>query len=234
MNETIEKLQENIVPAQNQVFSVFNPYDDDKCGLKILFIGNSITLHRPKPELGWYNFCGMAASKLENDYVHQLMAKVRGVDEEAKYAINVTWDIETVFEDFEAEKFKRARDYEPDIIIMFFGANCPQDYKDRTDLKKTFSQACIELSEYVNPNKKAKVFWFQGFYIRPEIDAEKEIAAKYCGDKYCLLGDIPYREDTHGQLNHPGDLGMKMIAERMWQEISNDVEEIYNSKNNAR
>ena len=38
--------------------------------INVLFLGNSITRHEPKSEIGWENDWGMAASKRENDYVH--------------------------------------------------------------------------------------------------------------------------------------------------------------------
>jgi hypothetical protein len=39
---------------------------------RILFLGNSITMHGAKPSIGWSNNCGMAASALDKDYVHVL------------------------------------------------------------------------------------------------------------------------------------------------------------------
>lgn len=222
MKNEIEKLQENIVPAKDQTVYGFYSHDDEKTGKKILFIGNSITKHRPKPEIGWENDCGMAASYEENDYVHQLMSKIRTIDSEARFAIQAAWEIEGNFENLNFEKISAAREYDADVIIMFFGANVKKEYKDRTDLKKTLSEACTELRNYVNPTNKAKVYWFGGFYIRPEIDTEKEIAANICGDKYTSLGDIPFRTETHGKFNHPSDLGMKEIAELMWETIKGD------------
>ncbi|MGN0493291.1 MAG: SGNH/GDSL hydrolase family protein [Acutalibacteraceae bacterium] len=222
MREEIERLQENIIPAMDQTVYGFYSFDDKKTGKKILFIGNSITKHRPKPEIAWENDCGMAASSLENDYVHQLMSKIRTIDSEARFAIQAAWEIEGNFENLNFEKISAAREYDADVIIMFFGANVKKEYKDRTDLKKTLSEACVELRNYVNPTNKAEVYWFGGFYIRPEIDAEKEKAANICGDKYTSLGDIPFRTETHGKFNHPSDLGMKEIAELMWEMIKND------------
>ena len=71
-----EKYQENIVPAVNQNNS--NVYIYGESGFRVLFVGNSITKYRPKPDIGWNNDCGMAASAPENDYVHLLMKnKVR-------------------------------------------------------------------------------------------------------------------------------------------------------------
>ena len=39
------------------------------------------------------------------------------------------------------------------------------------------------------------------------------------------MEDIRARKDTHGRFNHPGDLGMKLIAERFWQHIEKRVRE---------
>ena len=37
------------------------------------------------------------------------------------------------------------------------------------------------------------------------------------------LEDIRNREDAHGRYNHPGDLGMQLIADRFWEKMADRV-----------
>ena len=57
------------------------------------------------------------------------------------------------------------------------------------------------------------------------LDAEKESVAKKRGDVFVNMEDIRARRDSHGRFNHPGDLGMNLIAERFWQHIEQRVRE---------
>ena len=43
--------------------------------------------------------------------------------------------------------------------------------------------------------------------------------AKKRGDVFVNMEDIRTRADAHGRYNHPGDLGMQLIADRFWQHI---------------
>ena len=64
-------LQKNDVPAVGQVRQ--SVFIHENSGLRILFAGNSITKHSPRPAMGWLNDCGMAASDEAHDYVHLLL-----------------------------------------------------------------------------------------------------------------------------------------------------------------
>ena len=61
--------------------------------IKITFLGNSITRHMPKPEIGWVHDWGMAASCLENDYAHIM---IKALEEKYTKMINENGKVESV------------------------------------------------------------------------------------------------------------------------------------------
>ena len=126
----MEKFQENIVPAFNQNKGDVFLYDNELAKLKILFVGNSITKHAPKADIGWYNDCGMAASSADKDYVHLLVKKLMKYDENVSYGIAQVAQYErTFFEKTAKDDYQAAADYNADIVIMFFGANVAKEYE---------------------------------------------------------------------------------------------------------
>ena len=223
-----EDFQANPVPALGQNAQNQTAFDSAKKGPRVLFVGNSITLHGPRPQIGWTNNWGMAASKRENDYVHLLQKKIVAANPDAQCCLlQVAGTIERSF--FKPEwsceaNFKWAREFKPDVIVLFFGANVPHDY-DNGKMKpaRTFGEAVDAFRTYLDPEKKALVLMSQGFYIRPKLDGEKEAVAKKHGDVFVHMEDIRDRKDTHGRYNHPGDLGMQLIAERFWRHMEKKI-----------
>lgn len=125
--------------------------------------------------------------------------------------------------DWSCEKnFAWARDFRPDIIVMFFGENVPSTYDAGTmnpPPARTFGEALEAFRAYLDPDGKAVALFSQGFYGRPKLDAEKEEVAGRRGDIFVHMEDIRSRDDAHGRYNHPGDLGMELIAGRFWDHI---------------
>ena len=60
--------QANPVPALGQNAKDQKAFDPAGKGPRVLFVGNSITLHGPRPQIGWTNNWGMAASARDKDY----------------------------------------------------------------------------------------------------------------------------------------------------------------------
>lgn len=214
----MDRFQENIVPAENQNSGCYFEVKDGD-GLRVLFVGNSITKHGIKPDIGWNRDCGMAASSVEKDYVHILSARIAREQPDAAIRILQVGEYERNFSHVEASAvYADAARFQPDIVVMFFGANVDRAYDEEKSPVKTFGKAVEELRMALDTGHTRFVI-AQGFYIRPVLDAEKEaVAAKY-GDTFVRLEDIRSRADTHGDFNHPNDVGMLAIADRFWSVI---------------
>ena len=86
-----------------------------------------------------------------------------------------------------------------------------------------FGDACERIRDFLNPSGRARVFYSQGFYIRPVLDEEKRQAALRRGDEFICIEDIRNREDTHGEFNHPSDLGMRLLADRFFERMEPEI-----------
>lgn len=225
----MKDFQENIVPALRQNSKPV--WISENTGLRIMFAGNSITKHAPRPEIGWDRDCGMAASCLEKDYVHQVLAKIREYDPNVAYCIAQVASFERGFFEETADlNYAEAAAFKPDIVIMFYGANVSRDYDTMENPPRTFGDSFEEMRNLLSNDGKAKVYISEGFYIRPVLDAEKKAVAEKYGDTFISMDDIRTREDTHGQFNHPGDLGMELIANRFFEAIEPEVKRLVEGK----
>ena len=221
----MKNFQENIVPAERQ--NEKPVWISENTGLRILFVGNSITRHGKKPEIGWDRECGMAASSADNDYVHLVLKKIMKYDKHPAWCIAQVADFERTFFEHDASYgYSLAAEFKPDIVIMFFGANVSRDYDTMENPPKPFFEAFEDMRNLLSNNGKAKVYISEGFYIRPVLDAEKKAVAEKYGDTFISMDDIRTREDSHGQFNHPGDLGMELIADRFFEAIEPEVKRL--------
>ena len=220
--------QENNVPAVKQVNKrfFFEPHE----GLRVLFVGNSITHHGSKPDIGWDHASGMAASCIEKDYVHLTERYISEIVPNATYAILQISDFESRFltmDDLAAE-FAEAVEYKPNLVVMFFGANVQWKWiQEVGDEKATelFGAAYERLRNTLAGDRDVDFFHLQGFYDKPYLDIAKENVARKYGDRYVLLGDnIRFNPDFRGLHNHPNDDGMKAIADCLWENIKDAVE----------
>lgn len=217
-------LQKNIVPSKNQ--NAYDYYEFDKGdGIRVLYVGNSITKHAPSAKLGWENDCGMAAGTVEKDYVHLVQAKIKEIHPDAAFSILQVANYEREFYTREPENYyTAARDFKPDLIIMFFGANVNKEYYTTENPPKTFEKAYEDLRNYLVDGRDAFVLHSQGFFIHASLDAEKERVAKKYNEAFINLEDMRALPETHGMYNHPNDLGMQIIADRFWDAVKDYVE----------
>ncbi|MFA5193840.1 MAG: SGNH/GDSL hydrolase family protein, partial [Verrucomicrobiia bacterium] len=94
---------------------------------RILFLGNSITRHGPKQDIGWSGNWGMAASAEEKDFAH-LVARALGKTAGAapEVMIKNIAEFERQYAKYDAAaKLKDAFGFGADIIVIAIGENVP-------------------------------------------------------------------------------------------------------------
>jgi len=203
--------------AETDIIRFFNP---EGKGKRILFMGNSITLHGYRPKLGWYGEWGMAASGQEKDYVHRVMAAVREKDPDAAFCICQVAEWEWQYKAGEAvyPRFENARQFRSDVIIMRFVENCPkQDFEPAA-----FQAQAKALLQFMDPDGNAQFLCTTGFWRHPGDSAIARLAQELNAPLIELgdLGELDEMKATglfesRGVSNHPGDLGMETIASRI-------------------
>ena len=194
-------------------------------GAKVLILGNSITMHGPKPEIGWLNSWGMAASRKENDYVHLLYEKAITAGFEMVFCVVPAFDWERGFWKQETlGSFGKIRDFKPDYIIFRLGENILPEHCDLYSLP----QAISALVEYFSIAGHTKLIFTTCFWRHEKADKAIEEIASVSNSALVRLGDLgddPAMKalglfENSGVAAHPGDKGMAQIANRIWERLA--------------
>ncbi len=218
-------IKNNTVDANNQMVnasSILSYMGDKDAPLKILVVGNSITRHGPKSEIGWERDWGMAASAPEKDYVHLLYAKLRAAGVSPYMMIRQAWgwEIGYLSEDI-LDKFAEERAFDADIVVYRLGENV------KKDMKPAFREKLEAFINHICP--RGKVIFTTCFWKNEIVDdGIRDLAAKrgeQCMDIVCTAEDQMALEpfEHKGVAMHPGDKGMEMIAEKITQALLAEV-----------
>ncbi len=78
-NDLFAQMKKNTLKADNQlkISDCIKMWNPEGRGVRVMFVGNSMTLHGVNEDIGWSGEYGMAASCEDNDYVHILMSKIK-------------------------------------------------------------------------------------------------------------------------------------------------------------
>ena len=219
------QIDKNTVKADNQLGnrSYITFENENNNGIRVLFVGNSITRHSPKEDIGWFNDWGMAASSKENDYVHVVKAKVLKTNPDASFCIcqAAKWESNYINGETQLEDFGIARDFDADIIIIRLIENCPHKNFE----PEIFETQYKKFVSYFNKSGKASTIVTTGFWKHPGdsiiIKAAKDM------DIPCInLGELGEQSDMRadglfehsGVAAHPSDKGMAAIADLIYTE----------------
>ncbi|MBQ7374231.1 MAG: SGNH/GDSL hydrolase family protein [Clostridia bacterium] len=227
VKQMVKDFEKNDVSAKEQVQKnhyVESFHNDGK--IKVLFIGNSITRHEIKSEIGWDGDWGMAASSRDKDYVHITVKLLEETFEKVDYCIANCgeWEL-NYFNDEIISNWQKAREFCADLVIVRIGENIWQ-------AKEHFNNSPIALHfdkmvKYFCKNENAKVVLTNLFWNIDVIDDAIERVAKENGYEFVSIGDLGNASENkalgkfwhEGVSVHPNDLGMKRIAERIVEKI---------------
>jgi hypothetical protein len=192
---------------------------------RILFLGNSITLHGPRPEVGWTNNWGMAASAQEKDYVHVLARSLSALAGAPPVVMieNVS-GFERQYGTYDLRPLlQKALAFKPDTVILAIGENVPAlaTAEARTKFGASVLKLLNGLQEASHPMLVVRSsFWPDG--------AKDRILKQACADARGVFVDIAAlsQDESHyarserryansGVAAHPGDKGMQAIADAL-------------------
>jgi lysophospholipase L1-like esterase len=191
---------------------------------RILFLGNSITLHGPKASIGWTNNCGMAASALEKDYVHILSRAVGTITgtEPVTMVQNIA-DFEKRYETYDLAQLKRTVEFKADTIIVAIGENVPALTSEEG--KSKFKASMLKLLTALKGSNNPTILVRSSFW---QNKAKDEILKQACAEAGGVFVDISglSKDESHfarsersyahsGVAAHPGDKGMQAIADAL-------------------
>lgn len=216
----MSNLEKNTVSAQAQVQK--NVEIVQRGGTyKVLFVGNSITRHAPKPEIGWFGDWGMAASAKEKDYVHIAVKRLEERLGVIDYAIVNCAAWERQYYEKDPCEWATARNFGADVVVVRLGENM-------WSAKDTFNSHPIaphfaKMIDYFRADKAANVVVTDLFWKKEEIDREIRAVAQKKGYVFVSINDLGDTEENMaigqfehaGVAMHPSDLGMQRIAERI-------------------
>lgn len=214
-----QRVINNTVSAKNQVDE--NVFYLGSCGLRVMILGNSITLHNPKADIGWYGKWGMAASSADKDYVHQLYYTVTEHFGNTQFCVVQASDWELNFnDDVLSEKFSKAKSFAPDVLVFRLGENI---HPDKCSVEGLYEAIGGLLSYFCT--SQTKIVFTTRFMPDEKVD---DIIRRFAKEHKCPLAELgdmghdysmlAFDKFEHGGVaSHPGDKGMSQIADRIWQ-----------------
>ena len=191
-----------------------------KDGVRVLFLGNSITLHAPAAHIGWTNRWGMAASCPERDFVHLV---TRGIEEKtgrkADVRVRNMADFERNFKSWRpSPEIDELVAFDADYMVIAIGENTANleteeeraAYRDA--LKGLFS---LFLRGRTKPHTVVRgVFWPNEWKDACLAHAASDLGIAFVkADFGNFRGMDAWGRYWHsGVARHPGDAGMEAIA----------------------
>lgn len=194
---------------------------------KILFLGNSITLHAPAPNIGWTGNWGMAATAQDRDYVHVLLSRIaEAAGGKPEIKVRNIAEFERNLSAYNVkDELKEELAFKADLVIIAIGENAtsPKSDEQKHQFETAFRDLLNELKQHGQPTIFVRSQFWQ--------DTDKDQLMNRCSQATgAIFVDISLlgQEETNfaraeqkiehsGVAGHPGDKGMQALAGALWQ-----------------
>ena len=188
---------------------------------RVVILGNSIVAHPPDHSIGWSGDWGMAASARDSDFVHRLEHRIHKINPETTLQYGSVSSFEREYWHYDLDQIANYRD--ADVLVIKISENISTD----SLAERQFSLHYENLVRYLAGNGHTAVIICEGFWPSPVNDTIRHFALSKEYD-FVPLQDL-YTSDpantakglfTHaGVASHPSDMGMKRIADRIWEKL---------------
>lgn len=238
-SETV--VEDSQLQAMNNVFiPSFVDTCNNKTGeiFKILVIGNSLSMHGVAKDIGWNHFSGMAATSIERDYVHLLYKKIENKLPNRKLCLRISGfaNFERNLAEFNPESLDSLINYQPDLVIFQLGENVRIQGNELL-----FKEKYIELINSFKQNGNPMTICTTPFF--PSLP-KNEIVEKVALSTNSYLVDLSHlpllNTENYAKVEknylgdksvwkvggigiHPGDIGMKNIAEQIFITVNASI-----------
>ena len=185
---------------------------------RILFVGNSITLHAPSASIGWNGSWGMAASSAAADYTHRLAARF---PQAARQALNVS-GFETGYRTFDLAALDLPLSERPDVVVVELGDNVT----DAAGFPPFYAALVDRIASRV-PN--AIILCASTWWRSNAVNAAIQAGCSRPNARYVDISGLRADPSTWaasersfadaGVGEHPGDRGMQLIADALYDAL---------------
>lgn len=189
---------------------------------KILFLGNSITLHGPNKGIGWDGNWGMAASAAEKDYVHLVAQGLQTGGAAPQTMVRNIATFERQYASYNDDALvKETSAFGADLIVVAIGENVPALTNETC--KVQLAEKTAALLKRIRGEGKPLIVVRSCFWANAAKDEALKQACQAVGGVYVDISRLGQdeanfarseRDYPHkGVANHPGDKGMRAIAD---------------------
>jgi hypothetical protein len=189
---------------------------------RIVIVGNSITRHPPKADIGWQGDWGMAATARDSDFVHILKRRFEQEKPGAVVKFQNIAEWERTYYKYDLARLDTIKQFQPDLVIVRIGENIAGDSIAIHHFDLQFPRLLDCLRGNSTRLVVASSFWSGN----PARDAMKRMASAHDAEFVSLdeLEKDPANSATGqfqntGVAKHPSNKGMRAIANTIWDNL---------------